>query len=109
MARTVVSPTRSYVRTLMKIPLEVRVSLASISLPVERIVRLAPGSMIQFAKSADDPLEIRIGDTVVAHGEAVKVGDKFGVRLVSVTLPPERFRSLLETLSRRQAASQRAS
>lgn len=108
MSQTVVSPTRSYVRTLMKIPLEVRVSLASTSLPVERIVQLAPGSMIQFAKSADDPLEIRIGDTVVAHGEAVKVGDKFGVRLVAITMPPERFRSLLEILSRRQASSQRA-
>ena len=73
MSQTGVSPTRSYVRTLMKIP-----------------------------------LEIRIGDTVVAHGEAVKVGDKFGVRLVGITMPPERFRSLLETLSRRQASSQRA-
>lgn len=103
MPRTDAAPTKSYIRTLMKIPLETRVSLASTSLPVERIVQLAPGSMIQFSKSADEPLELWIGDTVVAHGEAVKVGDKFGVRIVSITMPPERFRSLLASVGGRHA------
>ena len=37
-------------------------------------------------------LELGVGDRPVALGEAVKVGDKFGLRITSIALPEERFK-----------------
>ncbi len=36
-------------------------------------------------------LELQIGSRSVACGEAVKVGDKFGLRITAMVLPDERF------------------
>jgi flagellar motor switch protein FliN/FliY len=81
----------SYARSLLKIELPLSVTLASARKPVGQIVRLRPGSILQFSKSCDQPLELRVGDQLVAEGEAVKVHDKFGIRITSMVLPGERF------------------
>jgi flagellar motor switch/type III secretory pathway protein FliN len=44
-------------------------------------VELGPGSIIKFDKTCDELLELSIGNRTVARGEAVKVGDKFGLRI----------------------------
>ena len=82
----------NYTRSLLRIEVPVIVTLAENRLPLHRIVELGPGSMIQFEKSCEDMLELSIGDRRVAEGEAVKVGDKFGLRITSIVLPEERFR-----------------
>ena len=37
--------------------------------------------MIQFDKSCEEMLELSVGDHPMASGGAVKVGDKFGLRI----------------------------
>jgi flagellar motor switch/type III secretory pathway protein FliN len=39
---------------------------------------------VKFDKTCDQPLELSIGDRTIAHGEVVKVGDKFGLRVSSI-------------------------
>ncbi len=36
-------------------------------------------------------LELQVGNRPVATGEAVKVGDKFGLRITAIAMPDERF------------------
>ncbi len=81
-----------YTRSLLRIKVPVVVTLAEKRQPLGRVVELGPGSIIQFEKSCEDMLELGIGDLPIANGEAVKVGDKFGLRLTSMILPEERFR-----------------
>lgn len=80
-----------YMRSLLRIKVQLTVSLATTRQPVRRIVELGPGSIIQFDKRCDDPLELCVDNQEIAVGEAVKVGEKFGVRLSSMVLPKERF------------------
>jgi flagellar motor switch/type III secretory pathway protein FliN len=80
-----------YSRSLLKIKAPVRVTLASTRLPVRQIVDLAPGSLIQFPKSCEESLDLEVGQQVIARGEAVKVGEKFGLRITQMVLPGERF------------------
>jgi flagellar motor switch protein FliN len=80
-----------YTRSLLKIRVPIVVTLAKSQQPLSRIVELAPGSIIPFAKSCDDTLSLEVNNREVAVGEAVKVGDKFGLRITSMLLPPERF------------------
>lgn len=84
----------SYTRSLLKIRVPIVVTLAKSKQPLSRIVELAPGSIIPFAKSCDDTLSLEVNNREVAVGEAVKVGDKFGLRITSMIMPPEKFTPL---------------
>jgi len=82
-----------YARSALKVKVPVATILARARKPIKAVLELGVGSIIQFDKSCDDMLEIEVGQSVViAAAEAVKVGDKFGFRISTVTLPEERFR-----------------
>ncbi|HID78009.1 MAG TPA: hypothetical protein EYP56_18695 [Planctomycetaceae bacterium] len=81
-----------YARSLLRIKVPVVVTLARKRQPLGRILELGPGSIIQFDKGCEELLELDVAGRPVATGEAVKVGDKFGLRISSIVLPGERFR-----------------
>jgi flagellar motor switch protein FliN len=81
----------SYIKSLLNISVPVTVTLAAQRLPLARIVELGPGSLLQFEKSCEELLDLEVNGRAVAVGEAVKVGDKFGIRVTSMILPEERF------------------
>jgi len=83
----------SYAQNLLNIEVPVTVTLAMKKQPIAQIVELAPGSIIQFEKSCEEMLELCVGDHCIAHGLAVKVGEKFGLRINQLTGPKERFQS----------------
>jgi len=84
----------SYTRSLLKIRVPIVASLATTQLPVGRILEIGPGSIIQFNQSCEQPLSLAVGEHEFAVGEAVKVGEKFGLRITSMVMPSERFWSV---------------
>ena len=84
----------SYTRSLLKIRVPVTVMLAKKRQSLSRIIELGVGSIIHFDKSCEEMLDLEVNGHAVAAGEPVKVGDKFGLRIVGVTMPPEQFKSL---------------
>ncbi len=84
----------NYTRSLLRIKVPVVVKLAEKRQPLGRAIELCPGSIIQFEKSCEEMLEMNIGDLPIATGEAVKVGDKFGLRITSTIMPDERFHAV---------------
>lgn len=87
----------NYSRSLLRIQVPVVVTLATTKQPLYRILELGNGSIIQFEKSCDETLTLEVGDQNIAEGEAVKVGEKFGLRVTSITMPEERFWSVRGT------------
>ena len=81
-----------YTRSLLRIKVPVVVTLAEKRQALSRIVELGPGAIIQFDKSCEQMLDLEVGNQAVACGEAVKVGDKFGLRITAISLPDERFK-----------------
>ena len=81
----------TYAKSLLKVRVPVTVTLASAKYPVSQILELGPGSIIQFNKPCEDNLTLEVGDHSIAKGEAVKVGDTFGLWITSMTMPDERF------------------
>lgn len=80
-----------YTKSLLKIKVPVIVTLAEKKQPLGRIVEMGPGMIIQFEKSCEELLQLEVGDLKIAAGEAIKVGDKFGIRVSNIILPEERF------------------
>ena len=84
----------NYARSLLKVAVPLSVTLATKKQRLSDVTRLVPGSIIQFDKSCEEMLELRAANETIAVGEAVKVKDSFGLRITSMTLPDERFRSI---------------
>jgi flagellar motor switch protein FliN/FliY len=78
-------------RSLLKIQVPVRVVLASRKENLQDIVELAAGTIIHFDKACDELLTLHVGDQPVAEGEAMKIGDKFGLRVMAMLMPEEHF------------------
>jgi flagellar motor switch protein FliN/FliY len=83
-----------YTRNLLTVKVPVSVTLAAKKQPLKQILELAPGSMIQFNKSCDEMLELYVGDQCIARGIAIKVGEKFGLRVNALTPPGERYQAV---------------
>jgi flagellar motor switch protein FliN/FliY len=86
-----------YSRSLLKIKVPVMVTLAIKKQAVSKIIEIVPGTILQFEKSCEETLELEVATHRVAQGECVKVGEKFGLRITSLILPAERFRSVAAT------------
>lgn len=80
-----------YTRSLLKIRVPVTVTLAEAKQPIQKVLEIGPGSIIHFSKPCEDSLTLEVAGQKVAVGEAVKVGEKFGLWITSIILPQERF------------------
>ena len=80
-----------YTRSLLKVQVPVSVVLAKRKQALKEAVEIAPGTLLKFDKACDELLHLCVGNRQVAEGEAVKVGDKFGFRVISMLLPEEHF------------------
>jgi flagellar motor switch protein FliN/FliY len=75
---------RSYSLAVLAIQTPVSVTLAHKKCSLERIIDLVPGAMLTFDAHCDEPLTLEAGGKAIASGEAVKIGDKFGLRIREV-------------------------
>jgi flagellar motor switch protein FliN/FliY len=78
---------------ILDVKVEVTVELGRRRLSIAEILELGAGTVIEFTKAADQPLDIRVNGGLVARGEAVVVGDRYGVRVTEVVSPNERLRT----------------
>lgn len=84
----------TYARSLLKVRVPVVVKLASKQQLISKILQIGIGSIIQFEKGCEEVLDLEAGGQPMARGEAVKVGEKFGLRITSIVLPDERFKTV---------------
>lgn len=85
---------RSRLELLLDVPLEITVELGRTRMTIQELLSLGPGSVVELGKVAGEPLDILVNDRLVARGEAVVVGDKFGVRITDIASPAERLARL---------------
>lgn len=79
---------------LLDVPLRVAVHLGSTKMLVKDLLRLGQGSVVELNKIAGDPMDIFIGEKMIARGEIVVVNDMFGVRITDIISPVERIETL---------------
>lgn len=77
---------------VLDIDLPLVVRFARTQLPIRALATLGPGSVVDMERSPDEPVQLLVGDRVIAHGEVVVVGGNYGVKITEVTSPAERVR-----------------
>lgn len=70
------------------------VKLAERRLTFSEVLRLGVGAIIEFSKSNDEPLELLVNNKPIAVGEAVKVGENFGLKITQIGDVKQIIRSL---------------
>jgi len=78
------------IAALLKVPVPVSVTLAEKKMPVGQILALGPGMIVQFEKSCDELIDLKVNWHGVGKGEAMKVGEKFGIKITEINSPEQR-------------------
>lgn len=82
------------VSRLLGLALEMRVVLAERKMPVDSVLAIHPGTIIEFEVPFDAELVLYAGDRPIAVGQAVKVGENFGLRVTNIGTVSERIQAL---------------
>lgn len=79
----------SHQQAVLSIGTDLTVILAEKKESLGRILDLAPGAMLTFDAHCDEPLKLEAGGRLIATGETIKIGDKFGLKIREIA-PPAR-------------------
>ncbi|MEM9346199.1 MAG: FliM/FliN family flagellar motor switch protein [Planctomycetota bacterium] len=80
--------------TILKLKVPLIVTVGSQRTSLETVLGFGPGSIVELTKSAEEPLEILINNKEVGTGEAIKVGENFGVRITKMLSPKQRVEAM---------------
>jgi flagellar motor switch protein FliN len=58
------------------------------------ILKLGSGALIELDKSADEPVELLVNQSLLAKGEVVVADGHYAIRITQVDSPADRIRSL---------------
>jgi len=85
----------SKVKRLKQLPVSVVVRLAEKKIEMGQLLSLAPGAMITFNKPCEDLLDLYVNNRLYCRGEAVKIGEKFGLKVNDVGVVPVRRKTVI--------------
>jgi len=79
---------------LLDVELEASLRFGSREMPLGEILELGPGDVVQLDRHVSDPVDLIVGDKIVARGEVVLVNGNFGLRVTEVAAPQRRLESI---------------
>lgn len=79
---------------LYDVPLQVSVEIGRSRILLRDLLKMGEGYVIELDKLASEPLDLYVNSRLIARGEAVMVGDKFGIRLTDVVNTGDRIQKL---------------
>lgn len=71
-------------RRLADVPVELSVEIGRARMTVGETLELRPGSIVILNKLADEPVDLLVNGTTIAHGEVVVVDEDFALRITEV-------------------------
>jgi flagellar motor switch protein FliN/FliY len=84
------------IRRILKLPVCVAVRLAERTLPVRAVMKLAPGTLLEFDRPVDQDLDLMVHQRAIGNGVAVKVGERFGLRVTRIGDARHRLESAVQ-------------
>lgn len=79
---------------LYDVPLHVSVEVGRARILLKDLLQMGEGYVVELDKLAGEPLDLYVNGRLIARGEAVKVGDKFGIKLTEVVSQSDRIENL---------------
>jgi flagellar motor switch protein FliN/FliY len=81
-------------RLLQEIEVRLSVEVGGAQLKLKDLLNLNEGSVVELDRQAGALLDVYVNGTLLAKGEVVTVGGRFGVRVTDIVSPGERVKGL---------------
>lgn len=81
---------------ILELDVPVSAVLAERPLPVETILQIRPGTILEFDVPFGSDLSLVVGNRVLGSGQAVKVGEHFGLRITTIDTVRLRIEALAQ-------------
>ena len=75
---------RADLQRILSLAVPVMVNLAEQDMPVRKVLEFKPGSIIEFEQPFDADLALVVANRRIGMGQAVKVGENFGLRITQI-------------------------
>jgi flagellar motor switch protein FliN len=79
---------------LLDVELEAALRFGCREMLLGEVLDLGPGDVVQLDRHVADPVDLIVGDKIVARGEVVLVNGNFGLRVTEVAAPRKRLESI---------------
>lgn len=82
------------VALLLDVELDATLRFGCREMALSEILDLGAGDVVELDRHISDPVDLVVGDKIVARGEAVLVNGNFGLRITEVATPRKRLESI---------------
>jgi flagellar motor switch protein FliN len=79
---------------LLDIELQASLRFGGREMPLGEILELGPGDVISLDRPVEDPIDLVVGDRIVARGEVVLIDGCYGLRVLEVAEPRKRLETV---------------
>ncbi|MFO0624218.1 MAG: flagellar motor switch protein FliN [Polyangiales bacterium] len=78
------NPDEASLSMLRDVEVELTLEIGRRRMRIADVLRIAAGQTLQLGKAAGEPLDIYINGRLLGRGEAVVLGDRYGVRITEI-------------------------
>jgi flagellar motor switch protein FliN/FliY len=78
----------SKLSAVLDVKVQMSVRLGSCQMAMRDVLELQPGTVVQLAQRADDPVGLYINEKLIALGEVVVVDEKFAIKVTTMVGGP---------------------
>ena len=68
----------------------IQAEIARTEISLQKVIQWELGSVVMFEKIVGSPIDVLIGNRLIARGEVVLINDRYGVRINEITHPDEK-------------------
>ncbi|WP_446742361.1 FliM/FliN family flagellar motor switch protein [Silvibacterium acidisoli] len=79
---------------LLDVELEASLRFGSREMSLDEVLELGPGDVVELDRHVSDPVDLLVGDKIVARGEVVLVNGSFGLKVLEVAEPKKALESI---------------
>jgi flagellar motor switch protein FliN/FliY len=83
-AAAATTPNDARLEAVLDVDLPLIVRFGVTSLPLRTLSSLGSGSVVELNRAPEDPVDLLVGDRVIARGEVVVVDGQYGVRVTEL-------------------------
>jgi len=82
------------VELLLDVEIEAALRFGCCEMSLGEILELGPGAIVELDRHVSDPVDLIVGDKIVARGDVVLVNGNFGLRVREISTPQKRLESI---------------
>ena len=87
-------PDNEKLRALENIEVVMSIEVGRAKITISELLRLNEGSVVELDRLAGEPLDILVNGTMIAKGEIVMVGERYGIRFTDIVDPEKRVNGI---------------